>query len=130
MASCQWIPAVERFAPSVIAFLDGQAQTLGAEGYQALAAPGSPVSVLLTVMLTVFVAFIGYRMLFGHMPTIREGVLAAVKIGIVLALATGWPAYRTIIYDVVLQEPAERSDEHTSALQSLMRISYAVFCLK
>src|SRR3546814_6108521 len=27
-------------------------------------------------------------------------------------------------------EPAERSEEHTSELQSLMRISYAVFCLK
>src|SRR3546814_6448100 len=26
--------------------------------------------------------------------------------------------------------PAERSDEHTSELQSLMRSSYAVFCLK
>src|SRR3546814_2640556 len=29
----------------------------------------------------------------------------------------------------VLPEP-ERSEEHTSELQSLMRISYAVFCLK
>src|SRR3546814_10304258 len=28
------------------------------------------------------------------------------------------------------QERAERSEEHTSELQSLMRISYAVFCLK
>src|SRR3546814_5586757 len=26
--------------------------------------------------------------------------------------------------------PKERSEEHTSELQSLMRISYAVFCLK
>src|SRR3546814_6470555 len=26
--------------------------------------------------------------------------------------------------------PQERSEEHTSELQSLMRISYAVFCLK
>src|SRR3546814_7854439 len=26
--------------------------------------------------------------------------------------------------------PARRSEEHTSELQSLMRISYAVFCLK
>src|SRR3546814_1613169 len=26
--------------------------------------------------------------------------------------------------------PTERSEEHTSELQSLMRISYAVFCLK
>src|SRR3546814_3709847 len=28
------------------------------------------------------------------------------------------------------QAPLERSEEHTSELQSLMRISYAVFCLK
>src|SRR3546814_5718073 len=29
-----------------------------------------------------------------------------------------------------LQGPGGRSEEHTSELQSLMRISYAVFCLK
>src|SRR3546814_9967683 len=28
------------------------------------------------------------------------------------------------------QSPLKRSEEHTSELQSLMRISYAVFCLK
>src|SRR3546814_6458680 len=28
------------------------------------------------------------------------------------------------------KRPADRSEEHTSELQSLMRISYAVFCLK
>src|SRR3546814_7661422 len=31
---------------------------------------------------------------------------------------------------VPLPTPGERSEEHTSELQSLMRISYAVFCLK
>src|SRR3546814_1845245 len=30
----------------------------------------------------------------------------------------------------VSETPAPRSEEHTSELQSLMRISYAVFCLK
>src|SRR3546814_3436029 len=30
----------------------------------------------------------------------------------------------------VLKHPSDRSEEHTSELQSLMRISYAVFCLK
>src|SRR3546814_3352382 len=30
----------------------------------------------------------------------------------------------------VLKDGASRSEEHTSELQSLMRISYAVFCLK
>src|SRR3546814_1819433 len=31
---------------------------------------------------------------------------------------------------VAIQKSMERSEEHTSELQSLMRISYAVFCLK
>src|SRR3546814_8440286 len=34
------------------------------------------------------------------------------------------------IAGVARQEEAIRSEEHTSELQSLMRISYAVFCLK
>src|SRR3546814_9647175 len=33
-------------------------------------------------------------------------------------------------YDPHPHIPAPRSEEHTSELQSLMRISYAVFCLK
>src|SRR3546814_5694376 len=32
--------------------------------------------------------------------------------------------------DPLARAPRERSEEHTSELQSLMRISYAVFCLK
>src|SRR3546814_9388950 len=32
--------------------------------------------------------------------------------------------------DAIVDEKAVRSEEHTSELQSLMRISYAVFCLK
>src|SRR3546814_8978734 len=31
---------------------------------------------------------------------------------------------------LAIDQNANRSDEHTSELQSLMRISYAVFCLK
>src|SRR3546814_6810959 len=35
-----------------------------------------------------------------------------------------------VIVRVIKSQPVERSEEHTSELQSLMRISYAVFCLK
>src|SRR3546814_6308969 len=31
---------------------------------------------------------------------------------------------------LLIRDPWDRSEEHTSELQSLMRISYAVFCLK
>src|SRR3546814_1101383 len=34
------------------------------------------------------------------------------------------------LHSVAPASPAARSEEHTSELQSLMRISYAVFCLK
>src|SRR3546814_4163404 len=34
------------------------------------------------------------------------------------------------VLDVGFQVTHDRSEEHTSELQSLMRISYAVFCLK
>src|SRR3546814_4194032 len=37
---------------------------------------------------------------------------------------------REIARDSVLETKARRSEEHTSELQSLMRSSYAVFCLK
>src|SRR3546814_1606271 len=44
----------------------------------------------------------------------------------------GLPLPGTTIEIVSLDDPSRllRSEEHTSELQSLMRISYAVFCLK
>lgn len=107
MAVCDSIPSPESFAPSVLAFLDCQAQTIGAGGYGALAAPGSTASVLLTGMVTLLIALLGYRMLLGHTPTVREGVLTFVKIGLVLVLATSWPAYQILVYDIILRSPAE-----------------------
>src|SRR3546814_6964770 len=44
------------------------------------------------------------------------------------ASARGGP--RSHRHQCVLSERRDRSEEHTSELQSLMRISYAVFCLK
>src|SRR3546814_1893293 len=35
-----------------------------------------------------------------------------------------------MFYQIIISEHGARSEEHTSELQSLMRISYAVFCLK
>src|SRR3546814_12359072 len=40
------------------------------------------------------------------------------------------PRTRWLALDPWTEDPRTRSEEHTSELQSLMRISYAVFCLK
>jgi type IV secretion system protein VirB6 len=40
---------------------------------------------------------------------VRDGVLSVVKIGVVLLIATSWPAYRTVVYDVIVKGPAQLS---------------------
>src|SRR3546814_2732824 len=44
----------------------------------------------------------------------------------------GWSGHADLPcgMQMIMWRPAQRSEEHTSELQSLMRISYAVFCLK
>jgi type IV secretion system protein VirB6 len=111
MDVCPSIPPDGAFLRGMLDFVDCQAQAIGEEGYRALAAPGSTLSLLLLGFLTLFVALFGYRMLLGRVPGMRDGVLALVKIGVVLALATGWTAYRTLIYDVAFHGPAEVAAE-------------------
>src|SRR3546814_1379256 len=69
------------------------------------------------------------------MDELIESFPAAARSPLVKGFAVG----RTIFYDVAREWMAgtidddaaiDRSEEHTSELQSLMRISYAVFCLK
>src|SRR3546814_1723102 len=40
------------------------------------------------------------------------------------------PVFNKMAHLLIRRAGGERSEEHTSELQSLMRISYAVFCLK
>src|SRR3546814_8134464 len=49
-----------------------------------------------------------------------------------LRLAPLFPRFLVMVWgiDLLAQISIARSEEHTSELQSLMRISYAVFCLK
>jgi type IV secretion system protein VirB6 len=111
MDVCAPLPAGAGFLQWMLAFLDCQAQLLGSGAYQFLSSPGSTLALVLTGFLTLFVALFGYRMLLGQGPDLRTGVLAFVKIGIVLALATSWPAWRTLVYDVVIQGPAQIAGE-------------------
>jgi len=107
MSACPFVPSDQTFVPAMVQFIDCQAQSIGAGGYQALAAPGSTLALVLTGFLTLVVALFGYRLLFGHAPDLRSGVLTFVKIGFVVTLAMSWTAYRTLVYDVALRGPAE-----------------------
>ena len=105
--SCAAIQTGNHFLGGVLAQVDCQAQAIGAYGYGALADPGSPVAALLLAALTLFIALYGVRLMFGEAPDGRDLVGSLVKIGIVLTLATSWPAWRTLAYQVVLDGPAQ-----------------------
>lgn len=100
-------PAPAGFVGAMTSYVDCQAQTLGSGAWSALAAPGSSLAVVLTGLLTLFIAIIGFNLLLGRTMSVREGTLAFVKIGAVFALATSWPAYRTLVYDVVTTGPGQ-----------------------
>ncbi|HLL31763.1 MAG TPA: type IV secretion system protein [Allosphingosinicella sp.] len=87
-------------------YLDCQARALGENGFQALAG-GALGAALLSGLLTIFVAVIGYRFILGEAPGIREGVGRTVRVGLVLALVTSWPAFQTLVYDVAVDGPRE-----------------------
>src|SRR3546814_2904418 len=58
----------------------------------------------------------------------EEVLVATFDLDRIRAMRSSWGVFRDRRPD--LYRPLLRSEEHTSALQSLMRTSYAVFCLK
>ena len=95
------------FLAQILGTIDCQAQAIGSGGYQALASPGSAASIALTALLTIFIALFGIRMLMGQEIGVNEALVAVLRIGAVLVIATSWPAYRIVAYDLVLHGPAE-----------------------
>lgn len=100
MASCAPFDPTGPYVRGLVDFVDCQAVALGSEGYQALGA-GSQFGYALSGLLTIYIAFIGYRLLLGHGMALRDSVTVALRIGIVLALATQWAAYRPLVFGLV-----------------------------
>src|SRR3546814_7587842 len=64
---------------------------------------------------------------------LRQGLLGGVDQRLRMVLRLDQGAALLVLLGVelgILHHLLDRSEEHTSELQSLMRISYAVFCLK
>lgn len=107
MIACPAIITGDNFVARILTHIDCQAQLIGSYGYQALGQPGSAAATLMSVLLTLFIALFGLRLMFGPVPGPRDLVADVLKIGIVLTLAFSWPAFRTLVYDVTIKGPGE-----------------------
>jgi type IV secretion system protein VirB6 len=104
---CAVVPSIDNLATSLIAYVDCQTMALATRGYATLTGAGGLVPSLLLALLTIFIALWGYRLLAGARPDGTQLLSMFARVGIVLTLASSWPAYQRLIYDVVLQTPAQ-----------------------
>ncbi|MEO7247644.1 MAG: type IV secretion system protein, partial [Novosphingobium sp.] len=105
--TCAAFTTGSNFLSGIIAHVDCQAATLGTSGFAALSDPSSGVIIALTSLLTLFIALFGIRMMLGRDLAPSDLVGDVIKVGIVLTLATSWPAWRIVGYDVVMKAPQE-----------------------
>jgi len=106
--ACAQPPADTAMVQGLIGSVDCRVHDLATSGYAALAGPGSPVALLLTGLMTLYVVFVGYRLLLGRGGVrVGDATLMVLKIGLVVALATNWPLFQTLVYDTLTKGPAE-----------------------
>lgn len=115
--ACNSISTGNAFLESTLSHIDCQAQTIGSLGFLGLSGPGSPYDALLTSLLTIFIALFGFRLLLGYDTQPRDVVTGILKIGIVVLLATSWPAYQILVYNTVMHGPAEVANVIAGAAQ-------------
>jgi len=93
---------------SLMFTVDCNVQGLSQGAYGTLAQPGSAINAALFGLLTLYVGFIGYRMLLGRAPLrVGELTISALKIGLVVVIATNWGVYQTVLYNTLFQGPAQ-----------------------
>lgn len=109
-------------APGVVAALladtDCQAFGLVERGYAALASPQSATGAMLTTLMIIAVAFFGYRLMLGRGLVLADVVQLAVRIGVVLLLATSWAMVQGVIYDTVARAPTRIATELITSIDA------------
>ncbi len=108
MANCAAINPAAGSAETMISTVDCYMQSNVQAGYANLLGPGSIFSYALTIALTLYVALIGYRLIFGRSTlSMGEMMPRMVMIGAVLALTSNWATYQVLVYDVLTDGPQE-----------------------
>ena len=108
MAGCVALNPAAGSAETMVNAVDCYIGSTVQAGYANLLGQGSMFSVALTIALTIYVAIIGYRLIFGRSSlSVGEMMPRMIMIGAVLALTSNWATYQVLVYDVLTDGPQE-----------------------
>lgn len=108
MDVCPAPPPTAGVIRGVLSTIDCHTRVYAQSGYEALNGPQSVFPTALTLLLTIYIALLGYRMLLGVGSTrLTDAPLIALKIGVVLSLALNWNTFQTLVFDVTMKAPLQ-----------------------
>jgi type IV secretion system protein VirB6 len=108
MSGCQAIDPHSGLIRGVIDAVDCHTRGFAESGYDQLTSPSSPFQAWLTALLVIYVAVLGYQMLFGTGSTrLSDLPMTALKIGVVLALTANWSVFQTLVFDLASRAPLD-----------------------
>lgn len=97
----------DKFATRLLADTDCQTMGLVERGYAALSQPGGSVSIALTGLMAIAVAFYGYRLLLGRGIALADAIGLTVKLGVVLLIAASWESWQALAYNGLARAPTQ-----------------------
>jgi type IV secretion system protein VirB6 len=118
MAACQPITTGPRFIETTLAHLDCQARVLGYGGWSNVSDFASGPSGLIVSALTLGIAFFAVRMMVARGDFAVDGLALFLRIALVLTIATSWPAYRMVFYNVIISGPTEMASAINTGAQN------------
>ena len=103
----------------VLGAVDCETRNFAEAGYSALTSSSSQFQVALTALLTIYVALVGYRMLFAsNGARLSDAPGIALRIGAILALVTSWATFQTLVFDMAARAPLQIAGIVAGPIQS------------
>ncbi len=109
MAGACPVPAADApLVRSLLAQTDCHVRGLTHAGYAALFQGSGGLAPVLTALMTLYVALIGYQLMLGRMELrVGEVTLSAIKLAAVTAFASQWDTYQPLVFGGLFDGPAQ-----------------------
>lgn len=107
MATCAALAEHSGTIRGAMDAVECHSRTYAQAGYEALGGSGSPFQSWLNILLVIYVAALGYRLMMGHNSRSLNLTTIGLTLGAVVALVGNWTLFQTLVFDLVTKAPLE-----------------------